>query len=50
MIHRSLAALAALFVGHAAATAAHAQTLDKIARTNQIVVRIENLRCPSVIS
>jgi glutamate/aspartate transport system substrate-binding protein len=46
MIHRPVAALAALFVGHAALTAAHAQTLDKIARTNQIVVSYRESAVP----
>ncbi|GAB6848685.1 amino acid ABC transporter substrate-binding protein [Paraburkholderia kururiensis] len=38
MINRPFAALAALLVAHTAFTAAHAQTLDKIARSNEIVV------------
>ncbi|CAM2172694.1 glutamate/aspartate ABC transporter periplasmic binding protein [Paraburkholderia sacchari] len=46
MIHRPLAALAAVFVGHAALTAAHAQTLDKIARTGQIVVSYRESAVP----
>ncbi|MPV67478.1 transporter substrate-binding domain-containing protein [Burkholderia sp. BE17] len=46
MMHRSFAALAALLVGHAALTAAHAQTLDKIARTNQIVVSYREAAIP----
>ncbi|WP_433706261.1 amino acid ABC transporter substrate-binding protein [Paraburkholderia sacchari] len=46
MIHRPLAALAAVFVGHAGLTAAHAQTLDKIARTGQIVVSYRESAVP----
>ncbi|WP_213306605.1 amino acid ABC transporter substrate-binding protein [Paraburkholderia sacchari] len=46
MIHRPLAALAAVFVGHAALTTAHAQTLDKIARTGQIVVSYRESAVP----
>ncbi|RQR33947.1 MULTISPECIES: amino acid ABC transporter substrate-binding protein [unclassified Burkholderia] len=46
MMHRSFAALAALFVGHAALTAANAQTLEKIARTNQIVVSYREAAVP----
>jgi glutamate/aspartate transport system substrate-binding protein len=38
MINRPFASLAALLVAHTTLTAAHAQTLDKIARANEIVV------------
>ncbi|MFX1766480.1 transporter substrate-binding domain-containing protein [Paraburkholderia sp. A1RI-2L] len=46
MIHQPIAALAAAFVGLAALTAARAQTLDKIARTNQIVVSYRESAVP----
>ncbi len=46
MIHRLPLTLAALIVGHGAMTASHAQTLDKIARTNQIVVSYRESAIP----
>lgn len=46
MMNRPLAALAALLVGHAALTVAHAQTLDKVARSNQLVVSYRESAVP----
>ncbi|MEB4733980.1 transporter substrate-binding domain-containing protein, partial [Burkholderia contaminans] len=46
MRHPSFCVLAALFVGYVTSTTAGAQTLDKISRSNQIVVSYREAAVP----